>query len=81
MSDPKTTVIVDFDDKENPEIMKISLPIKHFSENEIGTVLVKGFMDDIKEMALGQIRKSRIKKTQEEAKILVPKQPVDLIVR
>ena len=65
--DPKKSVSVDFDDKDNPEIMKISIPIRHFADHEIGTVLVKGFLDDIKEMALAHVRKRRMQKAQEEA--------------
>ncbi len=58
----KQAVKVWFDTPEDPEMMHITIPIKHFSENEIGTVLCKGFFEDIKEMALKVLRDLRIKK-------------------
>lgn len=52
-------VIVDYDNPDNPKVMRISIPINHFAEQDIGTVLLKGFMDDIKEMGLQIIRNKR----------------------
>lgn len=60
----KQAVKVWYDNTDSPEVMNITIPLKHFAENEIGTVLCKGFFDDIKDLALKVIRDLRLQKAQ-----------------
>lgn len=80
--DELNAVMVGYDDPGDPKVMRISIPVDSFAKNEFGTVLMKGFMDDIKEMGLQIIRNKRKLAAEAASRIISPgaaKNPLNII--